>query len=123
MPQAIAIVDDEPSVLRALKRLVEASGLATQIYGSGEEFLNACSEQIACVVLDINMGGMSGIQTRQYMSARQMDIPVIFITAMDTAVVRQEARSAGCSAYLRKPFSGNVLIEAIRTAVPQLCAH
>ncbi len=123
MSRSIAIVDDEPSVLRALKRLLEASGLAAQVYGSGEEFLDACSEQIACVVLDINMGGMSGIQTKHCMSARQMDIPVIFITALDTAMVRQEATSAGCSAYLRKPFSGNVLIDAIRTAVPQLCVH
>ncbi len=117
MLNSIAIVDDEPGVLRALKRVVEASGMLVQVYSSGEQFLDACLDQVACAVLDINMGGMSGIETKRCMTVRGLDIPVIFMTALDSPAVQQEAVSAGCAAYLRKPFLGKVLMDAIRSAV------
>ncbi len=83
-------------------------------------FLEARSDQTACVVLDINMGGMSGIETKRCMNRRHLDISVIFMTALDSPNVQQQAASAGCSAYLRKPFSGNVLIDAINAATSQV---
>jgi FixJ family two-component response regulator len=113
----IAIIDDEPSVLRGLKRLLDASNFNTEVFNSGEAFLErGSSSDIACIVLDINLGGMSGIDMRRQMKAQGSTIPVIFITALDSPQVRNQAADAGCAAYLPKPFSGVVLIDAIRKA-------
>jgi FixJ family two-component response regulator len=119
LKEKVAIVDDEPGVRRALKRLVEASGFSTEIYGSGEDFLDSCLEGVACAILDINLGGISGLETSRRLMSRQIDIPVIFITAVDSPDVRNEAIGLGCSAYLRKPFAGDSLIGALRQAVLQ----
>jgi FixJ family two-component response regulator len=119
MKEKVAIVDDEPGVRRALKRLVEASGFSTQVYGSGEDFLEDCLDDVACAVLDVNLGGISGLETSRCLASRHIDVPVIFITALDTPDVRKEAMELGCSAYLRKPFLGDSLIGAIRQAVSQ----
>jgi FixJ family two-component response regulator len=117
MKEKVAIVDDEPGVRRALKRLVEASGFSTQVYGSGEDFLSDCLEDVACAILDVNLGGMSGLQTSRCLLSKHIDIPVIFITALDSPDVRKEAMELGCCAYLRKPFLGESLMGAIRQAV------
>ncbi len=119
LKEKVAIVDDEPGVRRALKRLVEASGFSTEVYGSGEDFLDGCLEGVACAILDINLGGISGLETSRRLVSRQIDIPVIFITAVDSPDVRNEAMGLGCSAYLRKPFDGDSLIGALRQAVLQ----
>ena len=119
MRAKVAIVDDEPGVLRALQRLVEASGFTAQVYGSGEDFLCDCLDGVVCVILDINLGGMSGIETSRSLACRHADIPVIFITAMDAPAARKEAMALGCAAYLRKPFPGESLIGAVRQAVAQ----
>jgi FixJ family two-component response regulator len=113
----VAVVDDDPSVLSGIKRLLNASGIDTEVFSSGEDFLERdAASKVTCVVLDINLGGISGIETRRRLSARGDAIPVIFITARDTAAVRKEAMDSGCAAYLLKPFSGNDLIVAIRRA-------
>jgi FixJ family two-component response regulator len=113
----VAIIDDDPSVLRGLKRVLEASHFVTKVYDRGETFLDSDSiSQVSCVVLDIHLGGISGIETRRRLKAIGSTIPVIFMTAHDSAAVRQEAVDAGCEAYLQKPFSGHVLVDAIRDA-------
>jgi len=117
MREKIAIVDDEPGVLRALKRLVEANGFTTQVYASGEDFICDSLEDVACAILDVNLGGMSGIEAGRRLAANHIDIPVIFITAQDSPIVHKEAMELGCSAYLRKPFLGDSLIGAVRNAV------
>jgi FixJ family two-component response regulator len=122
MQHVIAIVDDEPSVLRALKRVVESHGYSAHVYCSGREFLDGCSDEIDCVVLDINMGEMSGVETRRCLSSTRPEIPVIFMTAMDGPEVRLEVAQVGCASYLRKPFAGKVLINAIEHALAQ-CPH
>src|SRR3974390_2281480 len=104
MQEKVAIVDDEPGVRRALKRLVEANGFATQVYGSGEDFLADSLEGVTCAILDVNLGGMSGLETSRCLTSKHGDIPVIFITAQDSPDVRKEAMELGCSAFLRKPF-------------------
>jgi FixJ family two-component response regulator len=115
--QLVAIVDDEPSILRGLKRLLDARGFATAVFHSGEEFLQSDGAgRATCVVLDIHLDGISGIETRRALSASGSRIPVIFMTALDTATVRREAMATGCAAYLRKPFSGHELIDAIQNA-------
>jgi FixJ family two-component response regulator len=117
MRHIIAIVDDEPSVLRALKRVVETHGYRADVYCSGRAFLDRCSDEIDCVVLDIHMGEMSGVETRRCLSATRPAIPVIFMTGMDCPEVRREVAQVGCASYLRKPFTGKVLINAIEQAL------
>jgi FixJ family two-component response regulator len=113
----VAIVDDDPSVLKGLKRLLNTCGFKTEVFNSGEAFLDRDSTgEPACVVLDIHLSGITGIETRRRLTASGSTIPVIYMTALDTAIVQREATASGCAAYLRKPFSGNVLVESIRKA-------
>ena len=113
----VAIVDDDPSVLTGLKRVLGASGFITETFNSGEAFLERYkAAEPACVVLDINLGGISGIETRLRLTASGANIPVIYMSALDDATIRKEAAASGCAAFLRKPFSGNELIGAIRMA-------
>ena len=115
--QVIAIVDDEPSVLRGLTRLLETYHFKTETFSSAEAFLERGEmSDIACIVLDIHMGGMSGIEMRRQLTARGATVPVIFITALDSAAVRRDALAVGYAALLSKPFSGHELIGAIRKA-------
>lgn len=121
--QIVAVVDDEPSVLTGLKRILNASGFAAEVFTSAEEFLTrSFAGEVRCLIVDINLGGMSGIELRRRLAAAGSCIPVIFITARDDETTRREAMNAGCAAYLGKPFSGGVLIDAIARAVgpPQM---
>ncbi len=123
MQYVIAIVDDEPSILRALKRVVETHGYSAHVYCSGREFLNGCSDEIDCVVLDIHMNEMSGVETRKCLSSTRPAVPVIFMTGMDSPEVRQQVAQVGCACYLRKPFTGRVLINAIEHALAKCPAN
>jgi CheY-like chemotaxis protein len=113
----IAVVDDDRGILKGLKRLLDARGFTTKVFQSGEEFLQSDdADNSACVVLDIHMDGMSGIETRRALSARGSRVPVIFMTALETAMIRREALDSGCAAFLEKPISGQILIKAIQSA-------
>jgi len=115
--KVVAVIDDDPSVLRGLKRVLDASHFATKVYDCGEAFLDTDSaSQVSCIVLDIHLGGISGIETRRRLKAMGSVVPVIFMTAHDSTAVRREAMDVGCAAYLQKPFSGHVLVDAIRNA-------
>lgn len=115
--QVVAIVDDEPSILRGLKRLLDVHGFAVEIFPSGEAFLERGDiGDVSCVVLDIHLNGMSGIEIRRRLAAASHAVPVIFMTALDSAAIRKEAIDTGCAAYLHKPFPGRELIDAIRKA-------
>ncbi len=116
----VAIVDDDPGVLKGLKRVLDACNYATDAFDSGEAFLasdDAEDDDIACIVLDIHLGGMSGIEVRRRLATRNSQVPVIFMTALDTDAVRKEALDAGCIDYLRKPFSAHELIASIQKAL------
>jgi FixJ family two-component response regulator len=116
--QLVAVVDDEPSVLTGLKRMLTASGFAAEVFDSAEEFLaRGAADELVCLVVDINLGGMSGIELRRRLTAQGSRVPVIFITARDDDATRREALGAGCAAYLGKPISGRVLVDAIARAV------
>jgi len=116
----VAIVDDDPGVLKGLKRVLDACNYATDVFNSGEAFLasdDAKDNNVACIVLDIHLGGMSGIEVRRRLATRNSQVPVIFMTALDTDAVRREALDTGCVDYLRKPFSGHELIASIQKAL------
>ena len=115
----IAIVDDDPSMLRATKDLLEAQGFSTREFSSAEEFLiRGVAAQVDCLLLDIHLGGMSGFELRNQLKISGSTLPVIFITALDDEDTRAQAQKAGCVAFLRKPYSARQLMDAIRKAVP-----
>jgi FixJ family two-component response regulator len=112
----VAVVDDDPSTLRSIERLLGAYGYAARVYGSAESFLDDACPAAACLVLDIDLGGKSGIELRQELTASGRDTPVIFITGTDDDGVFARAVDAGCVAFLRKPFAAHLLVDAIRKA-------
>ena len=117
--ETIAIVDDDPSMLRATEELLGAQGFSTRAFSSAEEFLvRGVAGQVDCLLLDIHLGGMSGIELRNQLKISRSTLPVIFITALDDEEIRSEARNAGCAAFLRKPYSARQLMDAIKKAIP-----
>lgn len=115
----VAVVDDDESVRRAIKRLLRSIGLSSETFKTGDEFLDMFdsipSYRPDCVVLDIQMPGLNGLEVQRRLAGS--GIPVIFITAHDEAGVREQALAAGAAAYLRKPFNDEILIKAVRTAI------
>jgi len=114
----ISVVDDDLSLLRALRRLLQTAGFVVETYGSAEEFVQvAHSPPPECVVLDINLGTLSGFDVRDRILAAGVSIPIIFITGHDSPAMRERARKAGAVGYLCKPFEDQALISAIETAI------
>ena len=116
----IAIVDDDESLCRSLGRLLRASGMQPIIYSSAEAFLaDTKHPQFDCLVLDVQLGGMSGIELQRELAARQVATPIIFITAHDDPEAHEQARAAGAFAFFRKTEPGSVLLDTIRRAAAQ----
>ena len=113
--KVVAIVEDDPSMLVGVGRLLRAHGFVTEIYTSAEAFLERSATSAAsCLILDIHLGGISGIDLRRRLAAAGSRLPVIFMTAGDSEKIQKEAIEAGCIAYLPKPFPSRQLIDAIR---------
>jgi FixJ family two-component response regulator len=111
---AIAIVDDDRSVRQALQRLVHSAGYAVQTFGSAGEFLDSLSQSLpACLILDIHLGGMSGFELQERLTADGMGVPVIFITAYDDGPTRKRIERSGAAGHLWKPLDEQDLLEAI----------
>ena len=114
----VALIDDDRSVLRALKDLMEAAGVSAQSFGSAEEFLEAHHRSpIACLVADIRLPGMSGLELQALLKAEGSPVPIIFITAHSDGHVRMQAMTAGAVECLSKPFDDDVLLETVRAAL------
>jgi FixJ family two-component response regulator len=114
----IAVVDDDESVRRATRRLLRAAGFEVETYASGTEFLDAVTHRRpGCVILDLHMPGMSGLEVQSILAASGLEIPVVFITAYDDPGARHRAVQAGAVGYLRKPFSEETLLEAIHSGI------
>ena len=115
----VAVVDDDESVRRAIKRLLRSVGLSADTFKTGDEFLDMFGAIPAyrpdCVVLDIQMPGLNGLEVQRRLAGS--GIPVIFITAHDETGVRDRALAAGAAAYLRKPFDDEILIRVVRAAI------
>jgi FixJ family two-component response regulator len=111
---AVAIVEDDAAMRRSIERLLRASSYATVAFASAEDFLaSAAVDTAMALVLDIHLGGMSGIGLRRHLSAAGSTIPVVFITAFDDDATRAEAIATGCIDYLQKPFDASRLIQAL----------
>jgi FixJ family two-component response regulator len=114
----VAIVDDEEPVRKALKRLLRASGLEADTYASGKDFLEASAERMPdCLVLDLHMPGMSGLQVLQELRSAKKALPAVVITAYDEPATREQCLAAGAAAYLRKPLDERLLLNAISANV------
>jgi FixJ family two-component response regulator len=113
----VAVVDNDRGVLSAIGRLLRAHGLRVESFASVGEFLaRSSTEALACLVLDIDPGSMSGFALLHCLKAGGSPLPVIIITAADDESARRRAIAAGCVAYLRKPFSAEALLAAIGEA-------
>ena len=111
----IAIVDDDESLCRSLSRLLRAAAMQPITYSSAEAFLaDVKHPRFDCLVLDVQLGGMSGIELQRQLAAQKKTTPIIFITAHDDPEAKSEAKAAGCVAYFRKTDSGSEVLEAIR---------
>jgi FixJ family two-component response regulator len=114
----VAIVDDDKSVQSALKDLIESVGLEAQCFGSAEEFLEAAPRHLlTCMVTDIRMPGMSGLELQAKLNAEGSQIPIIFITAHADSRMKMQAMKAGAVDFLSKPFDDEVLLEKVRLAL------
>ena len=116
--KTVFVLDDDPSTLRGVKRLLREHGYDSVLFQSAEAFQNHGDfEQAFCVILDINLNDVSGIEVRHRLKAAGISVPVIYITANDNHVVRTTAIASGCIAFLTKPFSAKSLIDPIERAL------
>src|ERR1700726_2041728 len=114
----VAIVDDDDSMRDALQGLLKAVGLPAQAFASAEEFLKSGQHrQTACLIADIRMPGMSGLELQAHLNAEHCRIPTIFITAHGDAKMRMQALREGAVEFLAKPFDDEALIESVQAAL------
>ncbi len=115
----IAIIDDDASVCRALQRLVRSLGMRTSAFASGESFLLslASAERPDCVLLDVQMPGMNGLEVQRRLALEGIAPPLVFITAHEEDGIAERAIAAGAVGFLQKPFTDQSLIELIRRAL------
>jgi FixJ family two-component response regulator len=114
----IAVVDDDESLCSSLSRLLRAAHFQSITYPSAEAYLEDTKHpQFDCLVLDLQLKGMSGLELSRRLAAVRSDVPIIFVTAHDDPAVRAEAEEAGCAGYFRKTDSGADVLAAIRRVV------
>jgi FixJ family two-component response regulator len=118
MERTVYIVDDDESVRRALRRLVLAAGLRVETFATAEEFLRISAQSArSCLVLDLHLPGLDGLQLQEQLALENRLLPIVFITAHADEHKREHALSAGATAFLEKPFEENVLLGAIERAI------
>ena len=112
----ITVIDDDTSVRESLQRLIRSVGFAVEVFASAEEFLSSGRlRETRCLIVDVRMPGMSGLELQRHLAAGGCAIPVVFITAHGDAATRAQALEAGAVEYLLKPFSEEALLNAILT--------
>jgi FixJ family two-component response regulator len=123
MHDLISIVDDDPSVCRAVGALVRSLGYPVRTFTSAEAFLESeAARESACVISDVRMPGMTGLELQRHLIAAGIALPLIFITAIPDPAMMRAALGAGAIAFHAKPFEGEKLAESIERAVSQKAA-
>jgi len=116
----ISVVDDDESVRRTTKLLVESFGYRAAVFESAESFLKSGQlNETSCLVVDVQMPGMNGLQLHSHLATEGWSIPIIFISAYGNKQSRRKAMQAGAVAFLEKPFNDEPLLETIRSALQQ----
>jgi FixJ family two-component response regulator len=119
----VAIIDDDDAIQDSLRDLMEAAGIVARCFGSAEEFLDSgLHRQAACLVADILMPKMSGLQLQARLKDEECDIPIIFITACGDATMRIQAMREGAAEFFVKPFDHQLLLQTVRAAL-DMCAN
>ena len=119
----IAVIDDNVGILGPMSRLLSAFGYDSELYASAQEFLdNAMTSDAICLIVDIHLGKTCGLEFAKYLLKAGFKIPIIFMTADDSESIKRRAMEIGCAGFLIKPFSANVLIEALVNASPGIAA-
>ena len=123
MSDLIIVVDDDPGFLKAIARVLKIQSFDVRTFHSAEDFQGRADlTEPACLIVDINLGGMSGIELLRQLSQSGASIPVVFVTANDNETTRRAAMTAGCVAYLGKPVKTKALMEAVGEALrPDRC--
>jgi two-component system, LuxR family, response regulator FixJ len=118
MTKLIAIIDDDEAMQDSLRDLMEAAGLVARCFGSAQEFLaSGLHRQAACLITDILMPKMSGLELQTRLKDEECDIPIIFITAHGDAAMRIQAMREGAVEFLTKPFDHQLLLKTVRAAL------
>ena len=111
----VFIIDDDVSVCKAMMRLMHSAGLSVQTFTSAQVFLSSVQpKESDCLLVDIQMPGMNGLELQRQLTRSGIRVPVIFITAFDDEQMRKQARQGGAAGYFRKPFDDQALLDAIR---------
>jgi FixJ family two-component response regulator len=114
----VLVVDDDDLMRNSTRRLLRSAGFRVEAFASAEEFLlSGAADETACLILDVRMPGMNGVQLQRQMAAEGRRIPIIFITARENEDIRMEAMRAGAVDFLQKPFSEEALLNAVRKAL------
>jgi FixJ family two-component response regulator len=114
----ISVVDDDPSMARMLCRAITAEGFDVRLFRSAEEFLDSARfEENDCLILDVNLPGISGIDLHQHLNDSGVEIPIIFVSAQTNEALRQRALDAGAAGFFKKPLSIESLLASIRSVV------
>jgi len=115
----VAVVEDDAGSLKTLGRVLRTGGFDTELYASAEDFLAATRHPATIgIVLDVHLGGMSGLELQERLNAAGSRLPVIVITAIDDPEVERVARQLGCHAFLRKPCEAEAILSVLRTMRP-----
>lgn len=115
--RVVAVIDDDESVRTALKEMLKSDGLLAQAFASAEDFLRSGQQQrTGCLIVDIHMPGMSGLELQAKLNAEHCRIPTIFITAHGDEKMRMQALRAGAVEFVTKPFDDEALLETVRAA-------
>jgi FixJ family two-component response regulator len=114
----VAVIDDDPSIRASLAKLLSSRGYGTEMFDSAEAFLNAAAtSKASCLVIDIHLGDISGLELARQLAADGFKYPVIFMTGLTNEIFRDQAAAADAIAFLTKPFPARFLIEAIEKAI------
>jgi FixJ family two-component response regulator len=117
----VFVVDDDAMMLKSVARLLRQLGYTSVLFPSAEAFANHSDfDGVICVLLDIDLGDVSGIEVRHRLKEENISVPVIYITGNDSPAVREAAQQSGCLAYLTKPFSAKSLMEPLHRAAAGL---
>lgn len=123
-PVPVAIVDDDESLCRSLGRLLRLAGYAATAFHSAEEFLaHGARQRFACLLVDIRLGGMSGLEMQRHLAAQGSRTPLIFITAHDEPATRAEAHRGACAGFFKKTEAGARILDAVRAATANAVGH
>ena len=116
----VAVIDDEDTVREAIAALVASKGYRTEVYASAEEFItHVARSEAACLVVDVHLGDLTGIELGRHLDSLGYTFPMIFVTGADDHSLQKQAMVLGCIAYLRKPVASDQLLGAIAEAVGQ----